>query len=326
VDGFELGFQRAPWCFKPGEEAWGMPLMTDFVRAVRSGIRVIERDQAKTIALGIRVPPTFDLARRKGFDVETWIREELADLFIPMHAGYLDMGADIRAYVAAARDTSCRVAAGHEPQSSGYGKASLPMRRAAAMAGYWQGADCIYLFNYDCHRHSGGNGAGPYRPDEMQSLREVSDEQTIAQKDKHYLVARDLKGRLPSEGGDKQLPAALDETCAEASFDFIIGDDLAAAKRDGVLRGIRLRLTVNDHCAPDHFLNVTLNRQPLRSKYRSALKSNRITYSNAPVRQGGNELTVSLGGAGGRIDGIEILIHYAQAADRQNVASATGTK
>ena len=310
LDGFELDFQRAEWCFKPGEEAPGMPLMTDFVRAVRRGIRAIERSRGRTITVGIRVPPTFDLARRKGFDPETWIREELADLFIPMPAGYLDMGVDIRPYIDAARDTSCRIAAGHEPMAAGYGTASLPVRRAAAMAGYWQGADSIYLFNYDCHRLSGGNGAGPYRADEMQGFREIGDAETIARKDKRYLVARDIKGRLRGAGGSTQLPAALDETCTEASFHFLIGDDLGAAKRDGVLEGVRLRLTVNDHDAPEHWLSVTVNGQPLRRKYRYCLKSNRITYSNVPVRQGHNELMVSLGGAKGRIDGIEIMIDY----------------
>ena len=98
IDGFEMDFQRGRWFFKQGQEASGMPLMTDFMRKVRAETAEIMRRKGRPFTLMLRVPSTREGCRRIGLDVPTWIREELADLFIPMDGGYLNMGSEIAAF------------------------------------------------------------------------------------------------------------------------------------------------------------------------------------------------------------------------------------
>jgi len=180
VDGFELDFQRGPWYFKPGREKQGTPLMTDFLRQVRAQTRAIALKKGKRFTLAARVPPTFDAGEQKGLDVRTWIREELADIFIPMDAGYMNMDFDVGGFVAAVRETSCIIAGGIEPYTKDGGRSDLNMFRAAASGYYQQGAECLYLFNFDCHRVQGRDR--DYTDWEMQALREIGAPRTMAEK------------------------------------------------------------------------------------------------------------------------------------------------
>ena len=114
VDGFELDFQRGAWYFKEGTEHEGMPLLTDFMRKVRTGTRKIAERKGRPFILMARIPPTLEWCSTIGLDAATWIKEDLADLFVPMHGAYLDMGADVRGFVELARGTHCRIGGGLE--------------------------------------------------------------------------------------------------------------------------------------------------------------------------------------------------------------------
>ena len=91
-----------------------MPLMTDFMRKVRAGTAGSRRRKGRPFTLMLRVPATREGCRRIGLDVPAWIREELADLIIPMNGGYLEMGAEIAAFTEIAAGTSCRIGGGLE--------------------------------------------------------------------------------------------------------------------------------------------------------------------------------------------------------------------
>jgi hypothetical protein len=257
-----------------------------------------------------RVPPTIEKCLSVGLDVATWIKEELADLIVPMDAGYLDMGADVRGFVKLAKGTICRIGGGLEHISKGYGYAGADMLCAAAL-GYWhQGASCIYLFNYDCHRFLGGTQ--PYTPEELRVLREIHDPGLIARRDKRYTVTLDMEMRTPPEGGSMPLPFELQGGQERQSFTICVGDDVQSAARDGALRGAQLRVT----CAGAGAVpgDVAMNGRALgRARAVPAPTCLTVTYDDVPVVQGDNEIAV--GSAGGeqetlRVEGIELIITY----------------
>ncbi len=312
VDGFEMDFQRGRWFFKQGQEASGMPLMTDLMRKVRTGIAAIMDRKGRPFTLLLRVPATREGCRRIGLDVPTWIREELADLIIPMNGGYLEMGAEIAAFTEIAEGTSCRIGGGLERLAKGYGYAGNDMLYAAASSFWHQGASSIYLFNYDCHRLRQGNES--YTPDEVQLLREIQDPNLIARKNKRYTVDVDMRLRTPEQGGELPLPCELDAARRSRTFTLQVGDDIESARRDRALADTWLRVT----CAgsvPDGTASVSLNGERLDGIHRLGLPATTtLTCRDLPVMQGENRIEVSLdrleGGDCLRIEGIELVIAY----------------
>ena len=312
IDGFELDFQRGPWYFKDGREQAGMPLLTDMLRQIRNGAAEIADRKGRPFTLMVRIGPTVEKCLANGIDAPTWIEEELADLFVPMHGAYLDMGADVRRFVEMARGTSCRIGGGLEHMSKGYGHAGADMLYAAALSYFRQGADFIYLFNYDCHRqHTGSIG---YTPEEIQVLKELHDPALIARKNKRYAVTVDLMSNTPNEGGRFPLPCELKQAGDRAAFTVLVGDDIEAAGRDGALNDMWLRLTCKHGCAQAGPA-VSFNGQALPPGHRiEAPAYTTLTFPDVPARQDGNEITVTLDGPDQpdplRIEGIELVITY----------------
>ncbi len=312
VDGFELDFQRHPYYFKKGQEPDGMPLMTQFVRRVRNRLNEIQKRKGRRLVLHARVPPMFAMCHEVGLDVRTWIRQGLVDIVTPMCTGYLDMNADVRGFVQVARETDCRIAGGLEHYVKGYGsgRATIEMMRAASSGYFNEGASAVYLFNYDAHGHV------PFKPHEIQTLREIGEPEATARKNKHYLVSVDMRGRTPEEGGTKQLPVDL-MPGAERCFYLTIGDDLTQARRDGLLGSVCLRLSLKGYQSSAHVIGVRLNGQAVQQGH---VKKNALVFPNVPARQGQNALDVSMTGRDGgrppqiRIQGIELIVEYGKRA------------
>ncbi len=290
VDGFELDFQRGPWYFKKGQELRGMPMMTEFVRRVRREVNEIGKRKGRALTLAVRVPVTFDACADKGLDVRTWIREGLADVITPMDAGYLDMHADVRGFVDLAKGTRCAIAGGLEHSTLGYGHADIAILRAGAM-GFWdQGASSIYLFNYDCHRRKGRHAA--YTPQEIEALRQIGSPEIIARRDKRYVVAVDMSHRTPEDGGTRQLPVVLSRPGEQRAFAFWIGDDLAAARRDGVLAKIVVAITTRGAKPSQQALRVCLNGHLLGGKGHTYQEGAIVYVDPSSIRRGRNDLTI----------------------------------
>ena len=318
-DGYELDFTRFIWTLPQGRERELAPLMTDFMRQVREQTGAIAARKGRPFTLMLRVPPTVEKCRAIGLDVPIWIKEELADLFILMDKTYLDMGADIRGFVDLARGTRCKIGGGLEHICRGYGdKRSIPAGSDILYAGalsYWhQGASCIYLFNYDCHRLAGGDFS--YTPDEYQVLREIHDPELIARKNKRYWVTVDLNAHTPAQGGVMPLPVELEKTGAEQSFIIWVGDDIEAAKSDRALDDIWLRLTCTAYEPEAMDCGGALNGIPLGEAHLlETPRCTTLTYRDITPVQGENQLTLSLNrlapGRGPlRIETIELVINY----------------
>ena len=313
IDGFELDFQRGHWYFKDGKEKEGIPLMTDFMRKIRKGTTEIMERKGKRFILMLRVPPNTGRCLDVGLDVPSWIREELGDIFVLMDGGYFDMGADIRGFVEMARGTQCRIGGGLERRSKGYGYAGNEMLYAAASSYWHQGASCIYLFNYDCHRQL--YGTLPYTPAEVQILNEIHDPERIVRKNKLYCVTVDITLRTPNEGGKMPLPCELEKAGENVEFAVWVGDDIESAKQDEVLDNTWLRATFASHVAESMSVSVSLNGNRLSDgRVIEAPACTTVTFHDIPVVQGENTVSVTLDNKKSpeavRIVGIELVINY----------------
>lgn len=312
IDGFELDFQRGPWFFKDGHESDGAPLLTDMLRQIRQGTRRIAEQKGKPFTLMVRVPPTVQMCLAIGLDVPTWIKEELADLIVLMHGGYLDMSADVRGFVEMARGKQCGIGAGLEHIAKGYGHAGADMLHAAALSYWQQGASALYLFNYDCHRQQFGEL--PYSPEEVQVLHEIHDPSLIARRNKRYTVPLDMELRTPSAGGAFPLPVELSRSGDSESFTIHVGDDVESARRDDAIDRMWLRITCAGRQADAPPINVSLNRQSLGADpMHRGPSCATIAYPNVPVAMHDNQITITLTQTPTqplRIEGIELMITY----------------
>ena len=329
VDGMELDFLSHPMVFKKGQEETGVPIMTGFVRRVRSRMEEIGREKGRRIILAVRVLPTLELNREIGFDVGTWIREELVDVVAPATRGYLDMTPDLASFVEAARGTGVQVLGGisdlyvTDYTGSRTGRASIEMMRAAAQSFWEQGVSGLHLFNFDCHasgiqRHSAVNSLIDtsrhplLSPEERQMLMEIGDPELISRKDKHYFITRDMVRRTPEEGGEMQLPVDLEEG-GEKILRLFVGDDLEEAREDGVLETVSLVVSLSGYSRWDDDLRLELNGRRLQGE----MGNGQLRFENASVRQGLNELRIGLRRRGGRpplgpvrVQGVELFVGY----------------
>ena len=109
------------------------------------------------------------------------------------------------------------------------------MLRVAASAAWQSGVTRLHLFNYACHATGKGKPGTLFSPDELQALKEIGNPATIARKDKHNYITRQMRGLTPEAGGDMLLPTEITEVNQTKELSFIVGDDVGSAKQDGAL-------------------------------------------------------------------------------------------
>lgn len=154
-DGLELDWMRFGFHFRPGHEAEGARLLTEFVAEVRRILDSSEKKRGHEIRLGARVASRPQTALGLGMDAVTWARQELIDMLVvtPFWATVeTDMPVEIWQDLLCGTDVV--LAAGLEvlvrpyPGYPGYTSNSIETVRGAAAAMLDRGADRIYLFNY----------------------------------------------------------------------------------------------------------------------------------------------------------------------------------
>jgi hypothetical protein len=311
VDGLELDYGRGACYFKQGEEADGMPVMTEFVRSARGKVDRFARAKQHQITLAVRVPPGFQRCGRLGLDVRTWITEGLVDLVIPMDPGYLDMQPNLSEFIDAARVSQVSIAGGLEQNTAGYGK-NVSQLYAAVSAFRHQGAKTVYLFNFDCHRQKGR--ANRYTAEEIRFLKNVADYKTVAKEDKHYFITRDGLNRTPRQGGLMQLPQELCPGEMRA-FHLHIGDDPEAAQRAGTLASGTLRITLKGYDPQQVSLAVWVNDQALKT-HNAAVQNDTLSFGNPPLHNGPNTVSLRINREGSasrdpvRVEKIEYFLDY----------------
>jgi hypothetical protein len=155
-DGIELDWMRFGWHFKPGEEAQGAEILTEFMRETRELTKAWSTKRGHTIKLGARVPAHPDAAKGLGMDGVRWAKEALVDMLVPTPfwtTSDFDIPVELwRERIGEATDRVV-LAPGLEHNLRAYpgGEAApnnLESMRGFAAAAWYRGADQIYLFNH----------------------------------------------------------------------------------------------------------------------------------------------------------------------------------
>lgn len=157
IDGFDLDFMRFIVLFKTGEGQTKAPLMTSFVKSVRSMVDSVSTARGKNILLSVRVPITVKGALEKGLDVREWARLGLVD-FVSIGAHWRGETATPIAKFKADlfTDGIARVPVYGSIDDGGYLPRELysqGMYKGMASHIMGQGGDGLYLFNYYLANH-----------------------------------------------------------------------------------------------------------------------------------------------------------------------------
>lgn len=207
-DGLELDWMRFGYHFRPGKEAEGAELLTQFMRDLRGLTREWSGKRGHPIQLGARVPTLPDAAKGLGMDGVTWVREGLVDLLVPTPfwaTTDFDIPIELWRERIGSAVKEIVLAAGAEILVRAYPaakpiEADITSTRGFAAACLPRGADCVYLFNYmDPGPMTGGKDAYRTLLEEGLSLKAVT------QKSRRHLVTyRDTVA--PGMSSDVVLP------------------------------------------------------------------------------------------------------------------------
>lgn len=333
VDGIELDFVRSPCLFPPGKEKEGMSLLTDFVVKLRARVEAAARRSEQEIKLAVRVPPSLQLCREAGIDIKIWMERSLVDQVTPMDRGYLHPEPRLQEFLELGDKHQITILGGIEPKVTGYRQSN---RQTFALASTFlhQGADGLYLFNYDCHRLRAkssqfGGVLQEYTTEEMTFLKYGIDPDRLRDHDKQYLISHDRTGRLAGQGGMRPLPSPLPVGELQA-FTLNVGDDLAGARAWERIRSSRLVIALHN-CVPQvSEVVVSVNGVAPRVGEielvkRKSLDETVVTIVNPAMKRGPNKIEIGLKAgtpSGGRVHLIDWNLAYGAAVPRTGAVSA----
>ena len=269
-DGIDINFARHPPYLPIGHQWEHRGAMTDFVRRVRLALQEVAEKRGRPILLSVQLPSTVPGCHYDGYDVETWVRQNLIDIIvIGTHSFDVDLegfrriteGKNIKLYPC--MDDLC-----HPP--SGYGKPPLEVERGFAANWWRQGADGIMTFNWANAPKEATDAIGfpTFSPSHQQAYREIGDPELIRLKDKTFVVSRRFGGGWKNWSGPKKwnfyqgmniqapLPAPLSAGDMPTILTIYVADDLAGnAER---VKSVDLRLLLSG-AAVDEVVEVKLN-------------------------------------------------------------------
>jgi hypothetical protein len=206
-DGLELDWMRFGFHFRPGHEAEGARLLTDFTAEVRAVLNGWQKRRGHPIRLGARVPSRPQTAVGLGMDAVEWARRGLIDMLVitPFWAT-IETDMPVELWKNLLRGTPVTLAAGLEVLARPYHDLkpqnnSLETVRGAAASLLGRGADRIYLFNY-----MGFDGKMDGLDDYSALLREAGRPETLAGKPRRHMITY-ADTWAPGEPQPRQLPA-----------------------------------------------------------------------------------------------------------------------
>ncbi len=253
-DGFQLDFARHVPCLPPGRQ-WEMrDHVTRFVRMVREMTLEVARKRSRPILLAARVPRSLEGCRVDGFDVETWARQNLLDIFM---IGSRSIEVDLEAYrrITRGRHIKLQPCLDDHHAPDGYRCPPIAVFRGT-FANWWQqGADSVATFNWaNAETAWSKEMGGEIAPSsELEAYREVGSPATLGGKDKTFVVER--RGGYPwAEGyfnhnGDSPLPKTLPGDGQAATVMVRIADRLreeAATVSKVALRAVLFGASAGD--------------------------------------------------------------------------------
>jgi hypothetical protein len=154
-DGFELDWMRFGFHFRPGHEAEGAEVLTEFTREVRRLLDRAGRKRGRRLKLSARVPSRPATALGLGMDAIEWARRGLVDMLVvtPFWAS-AETDMPIEVWRGLLHGTKTLLASGLEvllrphPDARKMSLNTLKTVRGMASSFLDRGVDRVYLFNY----------------------------------------------------------------------------------------------------------------------------------------------------------------------------------
>jgi hypothetical protein len=204
-DGLELDWMRTGHHFRPGHEAEGCKILTQFMADVREFADEQEKKRGHKIKISARVPANPQTAVAMGMDGVTWARKGLVDVLVATPLwGSADTDMPIEIWRELLRDTGVTLATGIElllRPSPDMGSIfnSIETDRGNAISMLDRGSERVYLFNH----HDGG---WEDRPETFRTvMSELGSLETMINKPRRHVVTyQDLLA--PGEPERQPLP------------------------------------------------------------------------------------------------------------------------
>lgn len=145
--GLQLDFMRNIYCFDYLEDEGCEEYMNDFVRQVRAILDKAEEVHGHSMKLMIRLGRSAEDDLTYGFDVATWIEEDLVDALVPSPEAFIDSSIPVKEWKELVGD-DIAVFPGFENWMMGNIEPTLEQLKGYWASFYSQGADGLYFNNY----------------------------------------------------------------------------------------------------------------------------------------------------------------------------------
>ena len=256
-DGIELDWLRHTLNFPRGTERENAKHLNSFMRSVRRSLRERGRRRGRPIELGVRVPERLEWCLEGGYDVPTWISEDLVD-FLILGQGLTELP-ELKEFRQLMTHANLPIYPCLYMYGNGYRVSPDAVIRGSAANLWRDGADGLYTFNWFTH----GSWRKPL-------LDEIADPTTLPKKTKHYTTVHRFDStpftpvtdpiRYNTALRDAPLPFDLIPNGKVKTLLVPIADD--PRSKTNRPRKAELWIGMHYHRTGD-VLNLVLNGQPL---------------------------------------------------------------
>lgn len=271
LDGINLDFGRHPPFLPTGRQWEDRDALTDFVRQVRLMLQSVAQKRGRPFLLSVRVADSVPGCHFDGFDIESWVHQNLVDMII---LGTRSVQVDLTGFKRLVRGRNVKlypcIDQHHSPD--GYHAVPSPEFLRGVAANWWhQGADGIATFNFWNELPEAAKRLGTSGPlMNGQSVHaivytELGDPDLLASRNKWFVVARRYGGGFYDRLGNRwndftnlnhlaPLPQVLGDD--PAWVDLYVADELS--DRADQIERIELRLLLSPKVDPNQ-VRIKLN-------------------------------------------------------------------
>ncbi|MFT3749773.1 MAG: hypothetical protein QM768_15735 [Agriterribacter sp.] len=317
IDGYELDFMRFIVYFKKSEAAQNAPLITELIQSVKKITDSVGKVHNKKILLTARIPATISDCKKKGLDVQTWVKLGLVDFItlgvhwrgepaMPVADFKKKLGFEIPVYATLDDGT-------YNPREV----YSHGMYRGMASHALAQGAAGLNLFNYffTAYNKAGGQlkpeaGTTVCRIIAPELLQELGSLKTLKKRNKIYMLSDgatsyDLTPNSP-------LPLKIH---SNNKANIFVGDDVNKSKPKEIVLFIRtansdpVSVSINGYILKD----TNAIYLQLYDRQRGLNHDQKVWAFIVPhgyIKQGDNELLFSSAGNNAMVQRIELALNY----------------
>jgi hypothetical protein len=151
-DGIELDFERFPTYFPKPAGAEEVKKISDLVHRVRTMLDIEGKRRGKRLVLAARVPTSYQECRQIGLDPAIWAKEGWIDFLTVSEMLFVRFDLLVKPWKELIKQVpvyaSIECCEGHKPED----RMTAEKYRRAARHLWKDGADGIYLFNFDANR------------------------------------------------------------------------------------------------------------------------------------------------------------------------------